>query len=143
MIYIDLIEGKPAIDWERFDKLRADNPHFCFAGFAFTPESIASLQGSPNKKIQQLEKLLDSPATYEFRQKDSNYCCRIELLGRLGYGTGNTESRAKALAQLDLLSILCDSPIDAYRTNKEWDEFENVGKSDHWGLSWQEWGDSP
>lgn len=75
MIYIDLIDGKPAIDWERFDKDRVSKPYISHH-YRFTHQAIASLNGTPDEKMQQLEKLLDNSPIYEFAQKDDKYCCQ-------------------------------------------------------------------
>ena len=125
MIFIDLINGKPTIDWERFDKDRVRKPYISHH-FRFTHTAIASLDGTPDEKLQQLEKLLrDHDTVYDFAEKENKYCCRYQWQARSGYGVADSEQEAKTLAQVDILSILCDHPIDAYRQNDIWDEYDS------------------
>jgi hypothetical protein len=135
VIYIDLIEGKPGIDWERFDRDRARNYHTS-ESYRFTHQAIASLDGSPDEKLQQLEQVIlrgaglyrKEPFLYGFAVKDDKYCCRVTWQDRKGYGLAENETEAKTLAQIDLLSILSQHPYDRISESKRgetWREYDS------------------
>lgn len=123
MIYLDLIDGNLAIDWERFDRDRHEN-WYTSTEVIFTHEAIAILTGTPANKLKQLQAvLINSQPEYSYMEHEGSFYCRCQWQSRTGYGSAKTKAKATSLAQTDLLKVLPDFPIDAYRHDEIWDSF--------------------